>query len=138
VFNELFNILFHQAFDGVRLDEALSATELATMRDELSTPEVLPCVFDVTIPGWMARIELWGRISIVHKDPETFCGKRNVTKKQFIDRISDESLTKMLGKWSIKKNGMTSVTFVRDYVGLDGKHYKEELIIDVDLKPELR
>ena len=124
--------------EGIKLEEALTKAEIDRMKDELATPEILPCGFDVSIPGWLERIKLWGKVEIYHKDPENFWGKKKVTEGQFLNRISDESLTKMFGKWTIKKNGLTKCTFFRDYVAVDGKHYQERFIINVKLRKELR
>lgn len=123
---------------GMQLKEALTKVEIQRMRGELATPEILPCTFDVTIPGWLWRIEQWGEITFYHKDPENFRGKKKVTKKQFLDRIQDENLMKMFGKWSVKKKGLTKCVFYRDYIGVDRKHYKEQFAVSVKLKKELR
>lgn len=123
---------------GMRLDEALSASDLKTMRDQIAEPEICPMDFDVTFPGWLARIELWGKIAYYHKDTEKSRWKKKVSKKQFIDRISDESLNKQFGKWQIKKNKLTKCTLRRDYIGVDGRHYVEEFIVDIRLRKELR
>lgn len=120
------------------LTEAISATELQQMEDELATPEILPCTFDVTIPGWLERIRYWGKIVIKHQDPENFWGKRRVTQDKFLKKISNEELTRMLGKWHIEKQGLTSVTFERDYQDRKGKWRTEKFFISVDLKKELR
>ncbi len=133
----LYDILL-QGDKGPTLEETLTATELDRMRDEIATPEILPCTFDVTIPGWLERIKMWGKVEIRHKDPENFWGKRKVTVNQFLDRISDDDLNKMFGKWSIKKNKVTKVTFHRDYIGKNNRHYTEQFIIDVKLRPELQ
>jgi len=123
---------------GPLLNETLTKAEADRMREELATPEILPCPFDVSIPGWLARIKLWGEVMIYHKDPENFRGKRKVTKKQFIDRLLQDDLNKMLGKWSIKKNGLTKCTFYRDYIDKKGRRRTEKFIIKVKLRPELR
>jgi len=123
---------------GISLKEALSAGEIKQMRNELATPEICPMDFDVTIPGWLERIQLWGTVTYYHKDPENSRGKKKVSKAQFISRVSDESLYKQMGKWSIKKNKLTSCTMRRDYIGPNGRHFVEEFTIVVKLKKELR
>jgi hypothetical protein len=124
--------------DGMLLSEALSKSEIKQMEAELAVPEILPCTFDVTIPGWLERIKLWGKVKIKHTDPENHWGKRKVTVAAFLKKISNEELTRMLGKWHIDKTGLTSVEFVRDYVGKKDKLYTEKFLIDVKLKKELR
>lgn len=136
-FTEIYEILC-QEMPGPTLFEALTKAEIEKMKDEIATPEILPCTFDATIPGWLERIKMWGKVKIQHKDPENKLFKRNVTVHQFLNKLSDENLNKMLGKWSIKKNSVTKVTFHRDYVGANGKHYTEQFIISVKLRPELK
>jgi len=121
-----------------KLEEALSAKEIEKMRAELATPDIRPMDFDRTIEGWLARIELWGKITYYHKDPGSFRGKKKVTKRQFIDRITDENLNKMFGLWDVKRNKLTKCTLRRDYIAPNGRRYVEEFIVDVKLRKELR
>lgn len=131
LFNEIISF-------GTLLSEAISAAEIRQMEAELATPEILPCTFDITIPGWLERIKRWGQVKVKHIDPENHWGKRAVTVDKFVKKISDPELTRMFGKWHINKKGLTSVEFVRDYVGANGKHYTEKFLIDIKLKKELR
>lgn len=135
--------MFHKLYlflseSPVRLEEALTASEIKKMRAEISTPEILPCTFDVTILGWLSRIKIWGKLVIHHKDPENFRGSKKVTEAQFLDRISDPELTKMFGKWHIEKKGLTEVEFLRDYCDKDGKMRTESFHIEVELRKELQ
>jgi hypothetical protein len=123
---------------GILLTEAIQETSIAQLKKELATPEILPCAFDVTIPGWLERIKLWGKITIKHVDPENHRGKRKVTVNKFLDKISNEELTRMLGKWHIDKKDLTSVEFVRDYTDASGVFRTEKFLIDVKLKRGLR
>lgn len=120
------------------LTETLSPASIRQLRAELAEPEILPCTFDVTIPGWLERIRHWGTVKIWHKDPERRMLKRRVTPQQFIARISDDSVNRMFGKWTIDKKGLNKVEFHRDYIGANGNHYTEKFYIQVDLKKELR
>ena len=120
------------------LTETLSASSIKQLRAELAEPEILPCTFDVTIPGWLERIRHWGKIKIWHKDPERHILKRRVTPQQFIERISDDSVNRMFGKWTINKSKLNKVEFHRDYIGANGRHYTETFYIEVELKKELR
>jgi len=112
----------------------LTEAEINRMRDEVATPEILPCEFDVTIPGWLERIKLWGMIKIYHKNPENFRGKKKVSINQFLDGISGSCS----GKWSVKKRGLTKVTFHRTYIGRDGRFYVEQFFVNAKLRKELR
>jgi len=123
---------------GVTLFEVLSPSDVKKLRDELADPEILPCSFDVTIPGWFARIGNWGKVTIQHKDPENFKGKRRVTPQQMDRRLGDVGVNKMFGRWSVEKKGLTKVVFYRDYIGVNDRHYTEQFIVSVKLKKELR
>lgn len=138
---EMFCKLFEElklSDTDVLLSEALTKAEIERMKDELATPEILPCAFDVSIDGWLWRIEKWGDVRIRHKDPETFRGKQKISRRVFLSRIGDESLNKMFGQWTIQKKGLTKVVFYRDYIGMAGKHFREQFIVDVKLRKELR
>jgi len=121
-----------------KLSEALSAKEIEKIRGELATPDIRPMDFDQTVEGWVARIEVWGKVTYYHKDPENHWGKRKVTKQQFINKITDENLNKMFGIWQVKRNNITKCTLRRDYVAPNGKHYVEQFIVDIKLRKELR
>lgn len=123
---------------GVTLNEILSASEVDKLRDELADPEILPCSFDVTIPDWLARISRWGKVTVYHRDPENFRGKRKVTNQQMDRRLGDVGVNKMFGRWSVEKKKLTKVVFYRDYIGFSGKHYTEQFIVSVKLRKELR
>lgn len=120
------------------LEREMTAKEIEMMRAELATPDIRPMEFDRTVEGWLARIELWGKITYYHKDPENFWGKKKVTKQQFIKRITDENLNKMFGIWDVKRNSLTKCTLRRDYISPSGKHYAERFIVDIKLRKELR
>lgn len=124
--------------EGVKLEEVLTKAEIAVMKDELATPEILPCSFDISIPGWLDRIDIWGKVEIYHKDPENFWGKKKATEGQFLAAISNDELNKLLGQWRIEKKGVTKVSFYRDYLDIKGKSRREEFIIKVKLRKELR
>jgi len=138
MFSNLFDRIIEVRKAQKNLVEALTKKQLDQIRKELATPEILPCDFDVSIPGWLERIKLWGKIIIYHKDPEYFKGKRKVSPQQFIDKLSDDDLKKMLSAWYFEKKGLTKVRFYKDYIGKDGKVYTEEFFITVKLRKELK
>jgi hypothetical protein len=122
--------------NGTRLDEKLTPEQLAREREELATPDVRPCDFDVTFEGWMDRISLWGKIHIKHIDPE-FKFRGEVSTEKFLRKIADDSyMVKAFGKWDLERTAFNKVKMWRGYVGLDGKQYTEEFLIEVELRPD--
>ena len=137
--------MFVDLYDYIRgyenvllLNEVLSKTEIERMRTEIGTPEILPCTFDVSIPGWLERIGLWGKIDIRHKNPEKWRGKKKVTQAQFIKGLMPDKITQYFGKWEFIKKGLTKVECQRTYFGIDGKKYVERFLVTIKLKRELR
>lgn len=126
----------HEA--GLLLTEILSKAELTRMRNEVATPEILPVTFDMTIQGWLARIGAWGKITIYHKNPEKWWGKRKVSPQQFISGLDPDAITQYFGHWEFIKKGLTKVECRRVYYGVNGKKYTEKFIVSVKLKKELR
>jgi len=113
----------------------LSQEESARIRRELAHPDVRPCTFDVTFEAWLRRLSLWGKIRIVHIDPElTGRAKKEVTQGQFIKRVTDPEL----GRWHTEALDYNKVVLYRNYVGYDGKTYREQFIVTVDVKDEIK
>ena len=127
-----------EVVNGTRLDEALSAAEISQMKDQVAQADVRPANFDLTIEGWLKRLELfWGKPEYEHIDPE-FKIKKKVSKNEFLKRATDDQLLKMVGQWNIDKLDVNKVMLYRDYVGLNGKKFREKFIVTVKLKPELK
>jgi len=125
--------------EGHDLTESLSAQAAAQMRKELGTPTIMPQPFDVTLEAWLHRLSLWGKVKVKHSDPElSGWGKKQVSASQMIKKLADPSLLKAFGVWSIDEVDVNKLTLKRDYVGLNGKRYKEQFFVEVDLKPELK
>jgi len=138
MFSKILNEITEFEKRRICLVEALTKTQLNQLRKELATPEILPCDFDVSIPGWLERIKLWGKVDIRHKDPEHFRGKKQVTANQFINKMHTENIRKLLSCWYVEKLGLAKMKFCKDYIGDDSKIYTEEFIVKVKLRPELR
>jgi hypothetical protein len=137
MFVDLFDTI--RAYDkDFRLDEVLTQAELSRMQDEVATPEILPETLDRTIAGWLERIGTWGKITIYHKNPEKWRGKKKVTPQQFINGLDPDIITQYFGRWEFVKKGLTKVECQRVYFGINGKKYTEKFIISVKLKKELR
>ena len=120
--------------NGVLLE---ATVDIETLRQQLAEPDMRPASFDVTFEGWLARIGLWGKVKVLHMDPE-FKTKKEVTQSQLLKKISDTNLNKLLGLWRIEYPEINKVILFREYAGVDGKKYSEKFIVTVDLKPELK
>ena len=115
----------------------MDPAEYEMLRRELSTPDLRPSDVDVTVDGWMFRVELWGKLKIRHKDPENHRNEE-ISKSQFLSRLSDKNLLKMCGKWRTQERDMNKLTMYRDYIGMDGRQYREEFLIDIELRDEIK
>ena len=121
------------------LTESLSKADIARYRKELSVPDLRPAQFDITFEAWLRRIGYWGRVKIEHIDPEVSGRrKKKVSQREFINRVSDPELNRIFGTWSINQPDFHIVWIERDYLGLNGKKYKEKFIVTVDLRPDIK
>jgi len=129
----------NEMIDSVQesLQEKMTPEEKERMRAELTSPDMRPQPFDVSLDGWLLRIELWGKVSYMHIDPENRI-KDKVSKNQFMDRMSDQNLLKMFGIWHIEELAINKIKIYRKYVGMDAKEYTEEFIVSIDLRDELK
>ena len=139
MFRELCERLMTKMTGEHLLTESLTKAEIARYRKELSVPDLRPAQFDITFEKWLARIGYWGKLGIVHVDPEiTGEKKQNVTQREFIKRASDTELVKILGTWHIEQPDFHIIQLYRDYLGLNGKKYTEKFIVTVDLRPDIK
>lgn len=111
--------------------------ERRRFEDEMANPDMRPNAFDNTFEAWLIRIGLWGKVEVVHSDPESR-GKRKVGEREFLRRISDVELANIFGKWEIEKTAVNKIEFIRSYDGLNGKRLQEKFVVSIKLKPELK
>jgi hypothetical protein len=131
------------AFDGVMGNVFTERTELSEKGkyddelDELAVPEVMPCMFDVTVEAWIMRLEFWGKLIISWKDPDRWM-KQKITKSKLLELLTDDTMLNIFGRWQAEKLTVKSVKLYRRYIGLDGKKKHEEIVIDIDLDDDLK
>ena len=135
-FDKLFEDI--QKSKTITMAEALSAADHKRISKEIQSSDLLPCTFDCNVRGWMARIKLWGKILIKHKDPENFSGKKKVTIDQMLKFIEDDELRKMMSHWNWDRKGLTKCVMFKDYIGKNGRVYTTAFFIKVKLCKELR
>jgi len=102
-----------------------------------SNPSILPCRFDLTWQRYFKRIGSWGKVKILHVDPEK--RKRDyITQDAFLKRMGNADLLKVYGKWEVQQSNIRKYELWNKYIGMNGKEYKEIIQIQVDLIPELK
>lgn len=116
------------------VNEKMSAKNYEFFRKQLATPEILPCYFDVTIYGWLARIALWGDVELSYRNTTDQKKLKTVTKQQMIAKIYSKTGLRVFGKWEIEKLGFSKVKFYRYFLDTNGKKASEEFIINVKIK----
>ena len=108
-----------------------------TQETNWTNPSILPCKFDLTWQGYFKRIGNWGKIRILHVDPEK--GKRDyITQDAFLKRMGNGSLLQVYGKWEVQQSNIRKYELWNKYIDISGKERKEIIQIQVDLKPELQ
>jgi hypothetical protein len=102
-----------------------------------SNPNILPNRFDQNWQKYFERIGNWGIITINHVDPENK-KREEITINKFINSMGNSDLQKLYGKFRTEIIKVNRCEFIREYIGIDGKMYKEIFQIKIDLKPELK
>jgi len=115
----------------------LSDKEKEEIDKLLAVPDARPALFDGTLEAWLLRISLWGKIKITHKNPEA---RMNVTMNDdmFLNYVDDKQRNETYGQWTIEEVQINKIRFYRKYVGITGKEVTEEIIVDIDLRPDLK
>jgi len=108
-----------------------------TDKDNWSNPSILPNRLDLTWKNWLNRLRNWGRIKILHVDPENKF-KGEITENKFISLMGASEMLKVYGRFRVEIIKIHKMELIREYVGMDGKVYKEIFQISVDLKKELK
>lgn len=115
----------------------LSASEKEDIDALLAEPCALPYEQDGTLEAWLLRISLWGDIEITWKNPEEGINK-TISNSKFLDHVDNQELNKMYGKWRLEEVKINKIRFYREYWGIDGGTNVEELIVDIQLRPDLQ
>lgn len=136
----MFEDLLHsvqEAQNGTSIVEAFQVPSSAEIRRNLSIPDMRPGLFDVSVQAWLKRIGLWGDVKIEHYDPE-LRRKRKLSTREFIRKLTEPNFLKEFGKWNIDEVDVNKIVIYRDYVGMNGKKYREKFFVTIDLKKELK
>ncbi len=97
----------------------------------------MPYEQDGTLEAWLLRISLWGKIKITWVNPEG-CVNKTMSNSGFLDRVDDQELNGMYGKWRLEEVEINRIRFYREFMGINGENNVEEMIVDIDLRPDLK
>jgi len=109
-----------------------------TPHEMLSYPDPRPQVFDISMDFYLDRISLWGKLNFYYSDTFYRVKNQQITRKRFLELIRDEDMLQMFGVWDVEVLAHNKILFTRTYKGLDGKKHKQELLIVIDLREELK
>ena len=103
----------------------------------LNSPCALPNAVDGSLEAWLFRLTLWGKTKITHKNPD-YDTVRVLTDDQFLNYMDDKVQNETYGEWKTEEVKLDKIRFHRTYWSIHGKNVTEEIIVDIDLKPELK
>jgi hypothetical protein len=122
-----------------KVEEAFRMPTEDEIRRNIAQPDFKPNQLDVSLESWLKRLEYWGKLEIKHTNPEVKIKKKRVTKKQFLDAITDDTLVNTFGRFQVKDGWkFNEVIMYREYKGLTGKKNKEKYSIVIDFYPEVK
>jgi len=109
-----------------------------TPHEMLAYPDPRPQAFDISMDFYLDRISLWGKLKFYYSDTFYRVKNQEITRKRFLELIRDEDMLKMFGIWDDDAIAHNKILFTRTYKGLDGKNHRQELLIVIDLREELK
>lgn len=115
----------------------MSQQEKEEIAELLATPTALPQDFDGTLEAWLLRISIWGRISIKRKDPEDRVD-RTLQNMEFLYYVDNQSRNAQRGVWDVEELDINRIRFHRTFWSLLGKNVTEEIMVTIDLRPDLK
>ena len=98
---------------------------------------MMPKAFDVSMEGWLMRIEYWGTKTVTHHNPVTGM-KEAISDREFLDMFGNASNRNKYGDWKIEHLDLSKITFFRDAVDSQGNKKVEKLVVSIKLRPELQ
>jgi len=131
IFNE-----FSKYHDGVKFPK-LTDEEKEENDTYLAHPCALPFQEDGTLEAWLLRISIWGKIKITHKNPEDKTS-RTLKNRQFLEYTDDQKRNKLYGTWKTEEVEINQIRFHRTFYTINCKNETEEIIVDIDLRPDLK
>jgi hypothetical protein len=119
-------------------NKQLSPEDKKRVETMLALPDMRPYDEDGTLEAWLLRISIWGKIKITQNDPANGVKNRSMSNDNFLDHVDNQELNKLFGKWEIEVMEVNKLRFYRTNWGLDGKDKEEEMVVEVDLRDDLK
>ncbi len=116
----------------------LSDAERDKIAKILALPDMTPYDVDGTLEAWLLRISLWGQISIKHNNPDVSIKDKSISNADFLNYIADQERNASFGIWAIETPALDCVKFTRSFDSIYGNDVTEELIVSVDLRPDIK
>lgn len=115
----------------------MSPEERERLTQLLATPSAMPHDFDGTAEAWLLRISIWGKIKIFRKDPEDRVN-REMQSREFLYYFANDNRNNLRGPWDIEELDINKIKFSRKFWSIQGKNVTEEIIVTIDLRPDLK
>lgn len=122
---------------GDELPTTLTPEEKEHSLRVLNNPDPRPNADDGTLEGWLYRISFWGTVKIFHNNPDDGI-KKSMTNSQFLNYVDDQEKNQAYGQWSIDVPRINKIIFYRIFWSVQGKDVTEQLIVDINLRPDLK
>ena len=130
--------LFKEMGDKYGTSSNMSPEDRKRVETMLALPDMRPYDEDGNLEAWLLRISLWGKIKITQNDPANGIRNKNMSNDNFLDHVDNQELNKLFGKWEINVMEVNKLRFYRTNWGLDGKDKEEEMVVEVDLRDDLK
>jgi len=129
--------VFRELEKSLKPAGALSSQERERLSKLLATPSALPYDFDGTMEAWLLRISIWGRINVKRKDPEERVN-RTMQNREFLIYLDNQDRNSVRGLWKAEELDINKIRFHRTFWSVLGKNVTEEIIVTIDLRPDLK
>ena len=120
------------------MSEGLTPEQSEEEKKMLGYPSMRPIDFDGTLEAWLLRLSVWGTVAIKHTKLDDGIKDRIVSQDEFLNKTGNEEDKRLFGLWSIEQHDVNDLSFYRKFLSWDGKNYKEEFRVHIDLKPSLQ
>jgi len=117
----------------------ISEEERQRIRLIMAIPCALPIEDgDVTMANWLLRISTWGPVRITHTNPEENIRNKTMSPREFLEYIDDQTRNASCGLFNVEEKKLNKLRYYRKFFDIRGKEVTEEIIVDIDWRPDIR